>query len=154
MDFAFLRRVRKTSITAGIPLAIVISFYWGPDNGTGWALGIAWSLLNLHFLSSVIKSVITSEKRDVPQILVALFVKFPVLYVAGFFLLRSAYLSAYGLVAGFTWPFFVILMKGFGRYYLKLDESKSFFGKTRRSVSAAVPADEMTGNPGRKTSQL
>ena len=115
MDFAFLRRVRKTSIIAGIPLAVVIAFYWGLENGAGFALGLTWSLLNLHFLASVITNVITSEKRDVVKIIVVLFVKFPVLYVAGFLLLRSGYLSAYGLVAGFTWPFFVVLMKGLGR---------------------------------------
>jgi hypothetical protein len=150
MDLEFLRRVRKTSIIAGVPLAVVISYYWGPENGAGWALGIVWSLFNLYFLSSVITSVITNEKRDIPKILVALFVKFPVLYVAGFLLLRSGHLSAYGLVAGFTWPFFVIVMKGIGRYYLKLDESRSFFGKHTKSVAA----DEVAVNSGRKTSQI
>ncbi len=154
MDFAFLRRVRKTSIIAGIPLAVVAAFYWGPESGAGLALGAAWSLLNLYFLASVIKSVITNEKRDVLRIIVALFVKFPVLYVAGFLLLRSGYLSAFGLVAGFTWPFFVIMMKGLGRYYLKLDESKSFFGKNSRTGSAVVAADEVGVNAGRKTSHI
>ena len=53
-----------------------------------------------------------------------MFIKFPVLYGAGFLLLWNGYLSVIGLVAGFTWPFFVLTMKGLGRYYLKLDETR------------------------------
>ena len=124
MDLDFLSRVRKTSIVIGIPLAVVISFYWGLSVGGGWAAGIAWSLVNLHFTGSLVKKVITAGDRNVPGIVITMFIKFPVLYGAGFLLLWNGYLSVIGLVAGFTWPFFVLTMKGLGRYYLKLDETR------------------------------
>jgi hypothetical protein len=154
MDIEFLRRVRKTSIVTGFLLAVFISFYWGLDNGAGWVMGVAWSLLNLHFISSVITNVFTNEKRDVPMILVALFVKFPVLYAAGFLLLKSGRLTLLGLAAGFTWPFFVIVMKGLGRYYLKMDESRSLFNKPAKSTAPTPSPDEGVGGPGRKPSQI
>jgi hypothetical protein len=124
MDLDFLSRVRKTTIIIGIPLAIVISFYWGLSVGGGWVAGIVWSLVNLHFIGSLVKKVVTAGDRNVPGIVITMFIKFPVLYAAGFLLLWNGYLSVIGLVAGFTWPFFVLTMKGLGRYYLKLDETR------------------------------
>jgi hypothetical protein len=154
MDLEFLKRVQKTSIISGLLLAVFISFYWGLDNGGGWVMGLAWSLFNLHFISSVITNVFTNEKRDIPVILVALFVKFPVLYVSGFLLLKSGHLALTGLAAGFTWPFFVIMMKGLGRYYLKMDESRSLFGRSAKTEAASPSPGEEMGPPERKASQI
>jgi hypothetical protein len=128
MDLDLLRRVRKTSIIIGVPLAVVISTYWGLDVGGGWAAGIAWSIVNLYFTGSLIKKVVTTDKRNTAGIVVTVFIKFPVLYAAGFLLLWNGYLSVAGLVAGFTWPFFVLMMKGLGRYYMKLDETRQTTG--------------------------
>ena len=130
IDLDFLSRVRNTSIIIGIPLAIVISFYWGFSVGGGWVAGIAWSLVNLHFIGSLVKKVITTGERNAPGIVITMFIKFPVLYAAGFFLLWNGYLAVTGLVAGFTWPFVVLFMKGLGRYYLKLDETRRNGDKT------------------------
>jgi len=124
MDLDLVNRVRKTSIVIGVPLAVVIATYWGLSVGGGWAAGIAWSLVNLHFIGSLVKKTITTGERNVPAIIVTTFIKFPVLYAAGFLLLWNGYLSIAGLVAGFTWPFIVLLMKGLGRHYLKLDETE------------------------------
>ena len=130
MDLDLLIRVRKTSIIIGIPIAIVISFYWGLSVGGGWVAGIAWSLVNLYFIGSLVKKTITTGDRNVPGIFITMFIKFPVLYAAGFLLLWNGYLAVTGLVAGFTWPFFVLTMKGLGRYYLKLDETRRNGDKT------------------------
>ena len=87
--------------------------------------GIIWSLVNIRFIAAIVKSVLTVEQRDTNRILLAMAIKFPVLYVAGFLLLRSEHFSVIWLVAGFTWPFFVLFMKGAGRAYLKLDQTDS-----------------------------
>jgi hypothetical protein len=68
------------------------------------------------------------------------FIKFPVLYGVGFLLLWNGYLSVAGLVAGFTWPFFVLLMKGLGRYYLKLDETRRQAGDDTTAESEGKPS--------------
>lgn len=140
MDLQLLQRVRKTSIMFGVPLAVVISTYWGFEVGGGWIAGIAWSLVNLYFIGSLVQKVITTTDRNIAGIVVAVFIKFPVLYAAGFFLLWNGYLSVAGLVAGFTWPFFVLMMKGFGRYYLKLDEDRRYAGNDTSADSEGKPS--------------
>lgn len=120
MDLHLLGRTRKTAVVLGIVLAIPVTTYFGANAGAGWAAGIVWSLVNLYFLTELIKMVITTDQRPWPRILLIMLVKFPLLYGVGLLLMMK--LPAAWLVAGFTWPFFVIVMKGAGRVYMRLDE--------------------------------
>ncbi len=125
MDLAFLARVRKQSIITGLVLALPISLYFGMETGGGWIAGLVWSLVNLVFLSQVIKGVVTADDRQLGPIMIALLVKFPILYVSGFFLLRSEWFSVLGLVLGFSWPLVVMVLKAAGRAFLGLDNKSS-----------------------------
>jgi hypothetical protein len=122
MDLELLRRVRRSSIVFGLILSIPLSFYFGWMNGLSFVAGVAWSLVNLAFITSLVKNVITLEDRSMLRIVLALAVKFPVLYAAGWLLLRQG-LAPLWMVAGFTWPFFVLVMKAAGRVYMKMDDS-------------------------------
>jgi hypothetical protein len=110
------------SVILGAVAAILIAFYYGGMPALGWAAGIAWSLLNLAAVTSLVRGVITTEARDIAAIVVTLAIKFPVLYAIAVALLVVVKLPALWWVAGFTWPFFVLLLKSAGRLYLRLDE--------------------------------
>lgn len=131
MDLDLLRRARRSAIVYGGVLAIPLSFYFGWLNGLSWVAGITWSLVNLAFITSLVKNVITLEKRSILRIVLALAVKFPVLYVAGWLMLRQG-LSPLWMMAGFTWPFCVLVLKAGGRIYMKMDEGgERRFARTR-----------------------
>jgi len=125
MDLALLGRVRKSSIIAGVFFAIPFATYFGLQASVGWLAGIGWSLLNLHFITSLTQNVLTVENRDIRRILIGLAIKFPVLYLTGFLLLRNQNFPVIWLMAGFTWPFFVLVLKAFGRAYLGMDNSRA-----------------------------
>ena len=127
MDLDLLARVRTSASIFGIVMAVPFATYFGISNGAAWVCGIAWSLVNLHFITSLTKQVITTGDRHVLKLVLTLFLKFPVLYGVGFFLLAGLRLPVIWLVAGFTWPFFVLTLKGMGRAWLRLDEQ----GETR-----------------------
>lgn len=122
MDLAFLARVRKMSAIVGAIAAVPVATYWGLWTGAAWIAGVAWSLVNLFFIGEVIRNVITAEERNMLRILVAVAIKFPVLYGVGFVLLWVEQLPVGALVAGFSWPFVVMVLKAAGRVYLRLDE--------------------------------
>lgn len=122
VDADLLRRVRKTSIVLGVIVGIPFTTYFGLMAGAAWISGIAWSLVNLAMTASLMKRIL-ADRRDRGAILSALAIKFPVLYGAGLLLLAVLHLPAAWLVAGFTWPLFVAVMKAAGRAYLGLDES-------------------------------
>jgi len=122
VDADLLRRVRRTSTILGVVAGIPLTTYFGLMAGAAWLCGIAWSLVNLAMIASLMRRVL-SEERDKRAIITALLIKFPVLYAAGLLLLAVLRLPAAWLVAGFTWPLFVAVMKAAGRAYLGLDES-------------------------------
>lgn len=128
VDADLLRRVRKTSILLGTIAGIPLATYFGLMAGAAWLGGIAWSLVNLAMIASLMQRVLADE-RDKAAIVKALMIKFPVLYAAGFVLLALLRLPAAWLVAGFTWPLFVAVMKAAGRAYLGLDEAVAQSGK-------------------------
>jgi hypothetical protein len=123
MDLEFLSRVRRASIVTGAVLFVFVAVYIGLGAGAAWAAGIAWSLVNLHFIAELIKRVVTNRERSKRGIVAVLLIKFPALYGMGFLLLWMGPLPALWLVAGFTWPFVVLALKAFGRAYLRLDDS-------------------------------
>ena len=123
MDADLLRRVRKTSIVAGLVMAIPVAFYIGWLPATAFVAGMAWSLANLMAIHSIVSRVLTNEKRDTPAIMIAMGIKFPVLYAAGAVMLVLLKLPVMWWMAGFGWPFFVAVMKSVGRIYLRLDET-------------------------------
>lgn len=122
MGLEFLARVRKTSIILGLIVAPVVATYFGFGMSGAWLAGIAWSLVNLHFIAELVKLIVTKRKRSYLRIALVMAAKFPVLYAAGFLLLESGTLPVMGLLAGFAWPLFVTTMKALGRVFLKLDE--------------------------------
>lgn len=132
VDADLLRRVRRTSIVLGVVTGIPLATYFGLMAGAAWLCGIAWSLVNLAMIASVMRRVL-AEERDTGAIVLALAIKFPVLYAAGLALLALAHLPAAWLVAGFTWPLFVAVMKAAGRAYLGLDETVA---RTREGSNA------------------
>ena len=133
MDLAFLARVRNASMIVGGIVAAPVAVAWGWQMGAAWVAGVAWSLVNLFFIGEVIKNVITAGDRDLVRILVAVAIKFPVLYALGLLFLWIEWLPVIGLVAGFSWPFFVMVMKAVGRAYLRMDERSNGEGKASQA---------------------
>jgi len=123
MDADLLRRVRKTSLISGLVMGIPLAFYIGWLPGTAFVAGVAWSLANLAAIHSIVSRVLTNENRDKRAIIIAMGIKFPVLYATGFAMLVLLKLPVMWWMAGFGWPFFVAVMKSVGRIYLRLDET-------------------------------
>jgi hypothetical protein len=131
VDADLLHRVRKTSIIVGLVLAAPVATYFGLMAGAGWIAGIAWSLVNLGMIGAIIRRVLADGPRNKSAIAVVLGIKFPLLYAVGLGCLAVLHLPAAWLVAGFTWPLFVAVMKAAGRLYLGLDESTARAGEGR-----------------------
>jgi len=123
MDADLLRRVRKTSIIVGLVMAAPLAFYFGWLQAVAFLAGTAWSLVNLAVTRSIVSRVLTDGPRDKRALTLAMAIKFPVLYGSVAVMLAVFELPAMWWMAGFTWPFFVAVMKSLGRMYLRLDET-------------------------------
>jgi len=81
-------------------------------------------MVNLLFLSGVVKTTICPEGADKMRALGLMIVKFPLLYLAGYFLLKVPQFEPLHLLAGFTLLFLIIVLKVLGRALLGMDDKK------------------------------
>lgn len=123
IDADLLRRVRRTSILLGMVMAVPLAFYIGWLQATAWIAGFAWSLANLGVIRSIVARMLADGPRDKKALALAMAIKFPVLYGALAVMLAVLRLPVIWWMAGFSWPFFVAVMKSLGRLYLRLDEN-------------------------------
>ncbi len=121
MGLEFITRVIKTTALLALVVALCLSIYYDWQYAAGFLVGAAWSLVNLWFIRGLIKEVISPNpaRKNVAAIFVLL--KFPLLYVGGYFILASEWFSVASLLIGFSLMFGVIILKVLGRIYLGMD---------------------------------
>ena len=87
--------------------------------------GMIWGMINLYFLALLVKSTIRPDGVDKLTALGLIFIKFPLLYLAGYFLLQVSEFELMYLLIGFSTIFAVIILKVLGRVILGLDNKSS-----------------------------
>lgn len=124
MELEFINRVIKTTlILAGVAL-IAVGFYYGLPYGLGIFAGAVWGCVNLFFLKQLVRNWLVVGPKDHLKIYTILGIKFPLLYLAGYGLLRIKYLPPLNLLLGFSLIFLVIFLKGLGRLFLEKSQAK------------------------------
>lgn len=115
----------RTLRTIGVVLLIFLPFgvyYFGTYTALAVFSGGVWGIVNLIFLSAVVRSAIRPEGIDTARLIVALLVKFPLLYLAGYALLKVPQFSPLNLLIGFSICLAVLALKALGRALLGLDK--------------------------------
>jgi len=125
MGVEFIHRVIKTSLVLAVLGFLFVTVYYDFKFGAGILAGTVWGCLNLLFLTHLITEIFSpgQEVRKGKVIIIAL-VKFPLLYLFGYILLRTDYFPAISLLSGFTLIFLVMFLKALGRWILSLDSNK------------------------------
>ncbi|UCD17857.1 MAG: hypothetical protein JSV44_02835, partial [Candidatus Zixiibacteriota bacterium] len=78
-------------------------------------------MVNLYFISLLVRSTLRPDGVDKTAALVILFIKFPLLYVSGYLMVVSDFFNPILLLVGFTVNLLVMVLKAVGRTILKLD---------------------------------
>jgi len=110
----FVGRVVKATAVVAALAALFCATYLSPRVGLGVAAGAAWGCLNLLVTGSVVRALVSTERRGKLRILMLSLVKFPLLYAAGFLLLRARVSPPESLVSGFSLVLLVIFLKALG----------------------------------------
>jgi hypothetical protein len=121
---------------------LFVTVYYDFKFGAGILSGAIWGCLNLIFLTHLITEVFTpaQEVRKGKIILIAL-IKFPLLYLFGFGLLKINYFPPISLLSGFTLIFLVMFLKALGRWILSLDSNK----RKKMTSTDQVKSQKTTG---------
>jgi F-type H+-transporting ATPase subunit a len=111
MGLEFLARVRQSSLWLGTIASLVAATYATPVSGLALAAGVAWSLVNLFLLQTLIVALTSLDRRTLPARLRAFAAMsgFAALFAAGWLLLLR--LPAALLMTGFAVPYVVLVLK-------------------------------------------
>ena len=124
MELEFINRVIKATLILAVLCLIVIGFYYGLPFGLGIFAGAVWGCVNLFFIKQLARNWLIAGPKDYLKIYTILGIKFPILYLAGYGLLRIKYLPPLNLLLGFSLIFLVIFLKGLGRLFLEKSQTK------------------------------
>ncbi len=133
MGLEFITRLIKTTAVLALVVALYLVMYYSGMIAVGFLIGVAWSLINLFFIRGLVIQLINPDKPRKDIAVVLGMVKFPILYVVGYFIVASDYFSVYALLSGFSLIFPVALLKVLGRIFLGLDA----FGFEKKHVEGA-----------------
>ena len=86
--------------------------------------GGVWSIVNMLLLSTLIRSALTPGEVDKMKVAGLALVKFPLLYVSGYYLLTSEIFDPLYLLIGFSILMAVIVLKVIARALFDLDKKK------------------------------
>ncbi len=96
---------KKLALTAAT-LFLTASSIWAVCGAWIFAWGIltagAWIFLNSYFLFSLVQIGFQPKQRMSDKILLFSILKFPVLYVVGFFILKTRFFPVYSILTGLT----------------------------------------------------
>jgi hypothetical protein len=126
MGIEFIYRVIKTSLILAVLILLFVTVYYDFKFGAGILAGCIWGCLNLYLLTQLITHIFSPGKEvKKKKVVFVAVVKFPLLYLTGFLLLKLNYFPPLSLICGFTLIFLVIFLKALGRWILSMNNDKS-----------------------------
>jgi hypothetical protein len=119
MGLDFINRVMKTTLVFVALAFAFLAVYVNYNYAFSVLIGGVWSVLNLFAIKLVIVALVTKGKKNIILGLLVLFLKIPVLYGIGYYLLTWDYLVVSGLLWGFSSILLVAVLKALSSSLLK-----------------------------------
>lgn len=115
MENKFISRVINLTASLAVIGCAVAYLYWDGLAAMGLGLGAIWGCLNLYFLKKLLEEYVTLPSKEGLKCYTWMAIKFPLLYVAGYGLLRV--FAILSLVCGFSLLFIAIFLLGIGTLF-------------------------------------
>ena len=131
MGLGFLDRTLRTT---GIVLLIFLPFglyYLGVYPTLAAFSGGVWGLLNLIFISALVRSTIRPEAVSKFQVIGIAVFKFPLLYGAGYFLTQVKHFDPLYLLAGFSLLLVIVVLRAIGAAMMQAGDKPKASDKVR-----------------------
>lgn len=124
LDLSFVHRTLKTTGVVLLIVALFGLYYVGLWPSLAFLSGGIWGMVNLMFITGLIRATIRPDGVDTPKAVGLAIIKFPLLYGAGYFLLKVPQFEPLHIMAGFSLLLVIIVLKVVGRAVLGLDDNK------------------------------
>lgn len=125
MGIEFITRTLKTVGALSLLILIFGTSYYGFYPSLSVFTGMIWGMVNLYFLSLLVRSTLKPDGVEMKTALVLLLIKFPLLYITGYLMVTSDFFKPILLLVGFTMVLVVMVLKAVGRTILNLDSGST-----------------------------
>ncbi len=116
-DRNFIIKSLKIAVVITIIFAPFTLVYFGPSVALGFTAGAVWNIVNVYLLFQASNVLVPSGQADEAKkmmgIIAGIF-KFPVLYGLGYVIIKYTGASLYGIIAGFSLIFVVLVLRAVG----------------------------------------
>jgi len=123
--FSFIARTLKTTCLVLLIFFPFGIYYLGFFSSLAILSGGIWGILNLILISMLVRFTLHPDGPDAGRAIAAAFVKFPLLYIGGYFLLKVPQFEPLYLMIGFSSILGVIILKLLGRLATGMDSETS-----------------------------
>ncbi|HWR84343.1 MAG TPA: ATP synthase subunit I [Candidatus Deferrimicrobium sp.] len=116
--------IHRTLKTTGIVLLVVmlpVIYYFGVYPALAVFFGGVWGMVNFIFLTALVRAALRPDGVDKIKVAGLALVKFPLLYLSGYFLLKVKEFEPLHLLIGFSTLLAVMLLKVIARALLGMD---------------------------------
>jgi len=123
IDFGFIDRTLRTTCLVLLIFFPFGIYYLGLFPSLAILSAGIWAMLNLILITILVKYTLRPEGPDTGRAIAIAFIKFPLLYLCGYFLLTVPQFEAIYLLIGFTGLLGIIVLKILGRGLVGLNRS-------------------------------
>ena len=130
--------IDRTLRTTAIVLSVFFPFgvyYMGLYPALAVLSGGVWGMLNFIFITFLVKVTIGPEGANLARASIIALIKFPLLYLTGYFLLKVPQFEPLYLLAGFSGLLLIVVLKVLGRALLGMDKP-TISDKSNEGMSA------------------
>ena len=112
-----IKRSIKVSLIVAVIFIPFLYLYLGSAFTYGFIAGAAWNIVNVFLLFHLVTNLITLGESNKGLGVISGVIKFPLLYGAGYAVIRYTDVSLYGILAGFSLILFIFALKALGTFY-------------------------------------
>ncbi len=110
----FLVRTGLVALVTGVLIGLWVAWTWGWRSGAGFTAAMLWSLANFAVLAALLREITSREGIHKGRVAGWAALKVVGLYGLGAWVLFQQWFPPIAVMAGFTWPLAVVLLRSLG----------------------------------------
>lgn len=115
LELQFLYKSLRLTLYLTLLIGAFLTYYYGGSFALGFVSGSFWNIFNFSILIRLIRSVFQTVKPSKIKIVLFFILKFGLLYVLGFVIIKYSGFSLWGILAGFSLLLVVLFLKALGK---------------------------------------
>ncbi len=110
----FLVRTGLVALVTGVLIGLCVAWLWGWRSGAGFTAAVLWSLANFAVLAALLREITNRDRVHKGRVAAWAALKVVGLYGLGAWILFQQWFPPIAVMAGFTWPLAVVLLRSLG----------------------------------------